>query len=143
MTKMTLCILTFVLPFFLVTCVIDTFDMRLNIVNKTQETVFINISKNNRFTSPVIDRISRDTLWDEMRWSSPRDSSTHMPPSLGSWEKYINKKCEDSTLTIFIFDTKLLKSMSLDSIVTKQLYTRKLAYKAKDLERLNWRVEYR
>lgn len=144
MTRLILCALIIVFPFFLTECVVDTFDTRLRIVNKTHETVFINLSKNNLFTVPVVlDPIKRDTLWDEMRWTPSIDSSVHIPPSLGSWVNYINEKCKDSTLTVFIFDKKLLKSVPLDSLVTKQLYSKKFSYKVKDLEKLNWRVEYK
>ena len=136
--------LIIVLPFLLIKCVVDTFDTRLRIVNKTTETVFINLSKNDRFTSPVVlDLVKRDTLWDEMRWTPSMDSSEHIPPSLGSWEKYINEKCQDSTLTVFIFDRNLLRSVPLDTLIVKQLHTKKFTYKAKELERLNWRVEYK
>lgn len=143
MTKSILRVLIIVLPFFLTECVVDTFDIRLKIVNKTDETIFVNLSKNSRFTTPVvIDPIKRDTLWDEMRWTPSMDSSVHIPPSQGSWEAFINKRCEDSTLTVFIFDKELLKSISPDSLVSKQLYTKKFTYKVKDLEKLNWRIEY-
>ena len=77
-----------------------------------------------------------------MRWSPPRGSLAHIPPSLGSWEEYINKKCEDSTLTVFLFDATLLTSVPRDSLVAQQLCTKKFAYKVKGLEKLNWRVVY-
>ena len=143
MTNVIRRVLPVVLPFLLSACVFDTFDMRLSVVNKTPAIVFITLSPNGRFTYPVVIDITRgDTVWNEMRWSPPRDSSAHMPPSLGSWEEYINKKCEDSTLTVFMFDTALLTRVPLDSLVAQQLYTKKFTYKARDLEKLKWRVAY-
>ncbi|OGX88213.1 hypothetical protein [Hymenobacter glacialis] len=65
-----------------------------------------------------------------------------MPPALGSWEEYINKKCEDSTLTVFLFDTTLLTGVPRDSLVVQQRYTKKYEYKAKDLEKASWRVVF-
>lgn len=140
----TLVIITF--SVLLYRCVVDTFDMKLRIVNKTSGTIFVDLSQSSKsFKSHpvVIDSIKRDTLWNYIRWVSPLDSLSNQPPSGGSWESYINKKCEDSTLTVFIFDKALLKSVKPDSLVAKQLYSKKFTYKVKDLEKLNWRVEYK
>ena len=127
-------------------CVIDTFDMKLKIVNQTEDTIFVGPSKSGKsFKShPVqIDSIKGDTLWRYMEWVNPFDSLDGPPPTLGSWEAYINEKCEDSTLTVFIFEKPLLKSVSADSLVSNQIYSKKYSYKVKDLEKLNWRVEYK
>jgi hypothetical protein len=126
-------------------CIVDSFDTRLTIINKTSQTIFIDISKDGYFNkAPIsVDTVKRDTIWDNMRWTPPMDSSSHIPPSLGSWEKYVNEKCKDSVLTIFIFDEQLLKSVSQDSLITNQICSEKYLYKVKDLERLNWRIEYR
>lgn len=130
-------------PFFLVGCVVDTFDTKLIVVNETPETVFVDLSKSKSFEShPVsIDTTKGDTLWSYMRWIPPMDSLNSQPP-LGSWERYINEDCSDSTLTVFIFDRRLLRSTSRNSLIAKQLYSRKYSYKVRDLENLNWRIEY-
>jgi len=130
---------------FLNRCVIDTFDMRLKVVNKTEKTIFVDLSKSGYFKShPVlIDSIKMDTLWNYMKWVNPLDSVDNIPRSQGSWEAYINEECQDSTLTVFIFDKPLLKSTSPDSLVSNQLYSKKFSYKVKDLEKLNWRIEYK
>jgi len=122
----------------------DPYDMKLKIVNQTDETIFIDISKAKSFKSypVVIDEIKKDTIWNYMTWIKSKDS-LEVPAIGNSWEGVINKQSEDSTLTIFIFDRELLKSVPPDSLVSKQLYTKKFAYKVKDLEKLNWRVEYK
>lgn len=144
MTHVSRRLLPVVLPFLLSACVVDTFDMRLSVVNNTSDTVFLALSPNGRFaTYPVvIDHLRGDTVWNEMRWAAPRNSSAHLPPALGSWEEYLNKKCADSTLTVFVFDAALLTRVPPDSLVAQQLYTQKFAYKAKDLEKMHWRVVY-
>lgn len=131
-------------PCFLIGCVVDTFDTKLIVVNKTPGTVFVDLSKYKSFEShPVpIDTVKGDTLWNYMRWIPPMDSLNNQPP-FGSWERFINEDCTDSTLTVFIFDKKLLKSTQPDSLIANQLYTKKYSYKVKDLEKLNWRIEYR
>jgi len=131
-------------PLFLIGCVADTFDRKLKIVNNTRGTIFVNISKNRAFKSHPIatDLVKGDTLWNYMRWISPLDSLNSQPP-FGKWESYIDKKCEDSTLSIFIFENELLKSVAKETLVSKQLYSKKFSYKVKDLEKLNWRVEYK
>jgi len=124
-------------------CVVDTFDMRVRIVNNTAETIFVVLSTTKSLSShPIaIDPIKGDTLWNDMRWVNPLDSINSIPPSEGSWGAYINRKCQDSTLTVFVFDKSMLKSASRDSLAIKQLYSERFTYKVKDLEKLNWRVE--
>lgn len=126
-------------------CVVDTFDMKLKIVNQTSGTIFVDLSNDKSFNAhPVsIDTVKGDTLWNYMIWVPSLDSLENIPPSLGSWESFINKRCQDSTLTVFLFDKELLKSVKPDSLISNQLYSKKYSYKVKDLEKLNWRVEYK
>ena len=129
---------------FLDGCVVDTFDSKLIVVNATPNTIFIDLSKSKSFEShPVpIDEVNGDTLWNYARWIPPMDSLNGQPP-FGSWERYINGNCTDRTLTIFIFDSRLLKSVPRDSLVSNQIYSRKYSYKVRDLEKLNWRIEFK
>jgi len=144
MRKIILKLYIIAIPAFLAQCVMDTFDTKMTIINKTGETIFIALSKDGQFkNSPIsYDSIRKDTIWDNMRWTPSMDSSIHIPPSLGNWENYINEKSQDSTLTVFIFDKELLKNAAPDSLVKHQLYTKKYTYKVKDLDKLNWRIEY-
>jgi|GEM_PF-2503883 len=127
---------------FLSGCVYDVFDNKLIIVNKSNQTIFVNLSKTNSFSSfPVlIDTLKGDTLWEYMSWIPAGDSLRNQPP-FGGWEDYINKRCEDSTLTVFIFDRKLLKNNSRDTLVKNQLYSKKYSYTVKHLQKLHWRIE--
>jgi hypothetical protein len=145
MRRITLTLYIITISTFLTQCVVDTFDTRLTIINKTPETIFIVLSKDGQFKTPPvsIDLIKRDTIWDNMRWTPPMDSSIHIPQSLGSWENYINEKCKDSTLTIFVFDRRILKSVTQDSLLANQLYSKKYSYKVKDLKKLNWTLAYK
>ncbi|MBS1557664.1 MAG: hypothetical protein JST69_02960 [Bacteroidetes bacterium] len=129
---------------FLSGCVYDKFDNKLVIINKSTETVFVDISKKSSFNShPIsIDSVKRDTLWNYMRWIPAGDSLRCQPP-FGSWEGYVNKSCEDSTLTVYLFGKKLLTGTPQDSLVKNQLYSKKYSYKVKDLEKLHWRIEYK
>ena len=58
------------------------------------------------------------------------------------WEKQVNEVYKDSILTVFIFNQEVLKKTPSDSLILKQIYTKKFSYKVKDLEKVNWRIEY-
>jgi hypothetical protein len=77
-----------------------------------------------------------------MNFINSRDSA--LLPLIGrdGWRNAIIKRSVDSTLTVFIFDIALLESVSPESLVAKQLCSKKVVYGLRDLERLNWRIEY-
>jgi hypothetical protein len=131
-------------PFLLVGCVIDTFDTKLKTINKTADTIYVTLSETSFYKHhPIeIDSTNGNILWDYMLWINPLDSSFHIPRTLGGWENYINEKCQDSTLTVFLFDETLLKSVPRDSLIARQLYSKKFSYKVKDLEKMKWRIVY-
>lgn len=122
----------------------DPYDNRLKIINNSSETIFVELSEDESFSyskSPiVIDSLTKDTLWHYMQFVSPMDSLRI--PQLGkkSWEKNINKYYKDSILTVFIFDSKLLREKPFEVIASEKLYSKKFRYKVKDLEKINWRL---
>jgi hypothetical protein len=59
-----------------------------------------------------------------------------------SWEDYINNECKDSTITVFIFNSELLRSSIQQTLIKKQQFTKKYLYKVADLKRLNWVIDY-
>lgn len=126
----------------------DPIDKKIVLSNKSSDVIFFSTSVNDSIItrSPFshaykIDQ--GDTIWDESSNLVLSDSSKFLT-IIGkhAWENYINKKCKDSTLRIFIFNKSLTK-VPWDTIVSKQLYSKKFTYKVKDLEALNWRVEYK
>jgi hypothetical protein len=123
----------------------DPYDTRLTIVNKTSDTILFSLSEDGNFERhPVwIDSTNQDTLWTHTDFVKPQDEMTIASMGKNSWEKNITEHYKDSTLTVFIFDKELLKSVPPDSLVSGQLYSKKFAYKVKDLEKLNWQVEYK
>lgn len=115
----------------------------LEVVNRSSDTIFFELSYNRKLESYPIQRgASGDTLWQHMNFVYPRDSAELPLIGRNAWRNFINKKSTDSTLTIFVFERGLLKSVAPDSLVAKQLYSKKFFYTVKDLEKLKWRVEY-
>ena len=128
--------------FILIYTACDPYDIKLKIVNSTHDTIFLDISKTGKFEShPIyVDEINRkDTVWNFMTWINPMDSLS--VPAIGnSWEGSINKDFMDSTLTIFVFEKKLLKNTSRDSLLANQIYSRKYAFKVSQLQKMKWRI---
>lgn len=58
------------------------------------------------------------------------------------WETHIDEKCQDSTLRVFFFEKELIMQIAWDTILEKQLYSKKLEFTVSDLEKVNWKVVY-
>lgn len=123
----------------------DPYDTRLTIVNNSNDTILLALPEDGRFKKyPIwIDSITQDTLWTHTDFITPHNEMSVVSMGKKSWEDHLSKHYKDSTLIVFIFDKEFLKSTPSDSLVSKQLYTKKYAYKVRDLEKLNWRVEYK
>ena len=122
----------------------DPYDMKLKIVNNTNEIIYLDISKSKTFNShPIfLTENAKDTVWNYMTWIKPKDSL--MVPAIGnSWEGVVNKECVDSTLIIFIFKDHLLKTTSRDSVLKYQVNSKRLFLTVPDLNRINWRIDFR
>lgn len=117
-------------------------DGKLTIANESKDTIFIALSADGIIKENPIKFVNGDTLWSHIRYILPEKEDHPLSFGSNSWENTINTKYKDSTLTIFIFDKKLLKLVTEDSLLKHQLYSEKFSYKVKDLEKLNWRIEY-
>lgn len=117
--------------------------------NESGQVIFYSTSFNDSITGrdPFINsyKITEgDTIWDESSNLLLRDSSKSLTIiGKDAWVDYINERCEDSTLRIFVFEKELIERIPWDSIVAEGIYTKKFSYKVKDLEKLNWRIEYK
>jgi hypothetical protein len=135
----------YLFTFYCYNCVVDKFDDKMKIVNSSNETIFVILSPSIFFKSMpvIIDNKNGDTLWNEMRWVKPLDSITFIPPTLGSWEEYVNKICESGRINIFIFENRLLKDISPDSLLLKQQKSKLYTLNINELEKNNWRIIYK
>lgn len=115
----------------------------LEIVNEANDTLFFELSHNRRLeVFPIQKEKNGDTLWSKMNFVFPKQNIKLPLIGKNGWNNFINKRCLDSTLTIFFFDEELLKEVSGDSLLEHQIYTKKSAYKVRDLEQLHWRIKY-
>lgn len=127
----------------------DPVDKKLTLANDSGDLIFYAMSPNDsiRGASPLnyaFEIEKPDTIWDESRNLLLSDSSkTVAMIGKNAWEKYINEQCKDSALRIFVFEKSLITTISWDTLVAKQQYSKKFTYKVKDLKKLNWRVEYK
>ena len=129
------------LMLFLSSC--DQFDARLIIANKSENEIFFNLSQ----TDSVIEysplrTYNNDTILEESNYLLPSDSMHQLAMGVNMWERHINEECQDSTLRVFFFDKELIMEIPWDTILKKQLYTKKLEYTVSDLEKVNWKVVY-
>jgi hypothetical protein len=122
---------------------------KIELHNRSSKVIFYSTSVNDSITgrNPFTNayKINEgDTTWDESSNLLLSDSSKFLTIiGKNAWVDYINKNCKDSTLRIFVFEKELIEQIPWDTLVAKQLYTKKFSYKVKDLEKLNWQIEYK
>ena len=125
---------------FIVGC--DPHDGKLTIANNTDDTIFYSFSYDSDSISsyPIHQKDEKDN-YDDSYIVKPKSENHELV--MDTWEYFINTKCKDSTLKIFFFSKKLIRKAGKDSIMRKQLYSKRERLKVKDLEKLNWRVVYK
>lgn len=120
----------------------DRWDQRLVLVNKRRvDTLYLTISMDDRFDRHPVWIERGDTVWTHIRYLAPGDSIRPLSIEGITWRDQINEHCKDSTLSIFVFENTLLKVVRRDSLVAKQIYSKKITMKVRELDRLNWRLE--
>jgi hypothetical protein len=122
----------------------DPYDSRLTIVNNTQDTIFWKLSdkEQEQWSSPVFYDEQNNIVWNESSIVLPDSIDKDYMLGRNGWEDFINERFEDSTLRVFIFEKELVLNTPWDTIVEKQIYTKKYAITVKKLEKLNWRIVY-
>lgn len=134
------------LLFLMMAC--DPIDDRLTIRNNSNEIIFY-ISTSHRElggNSPTINSFKvneKDTLWDETsNLIFPLSSKKLIMIGRNGWEDFINEECEDGKLKIYILENNLFKTYPWDTIVNKQLYSKKYEMSIKDLSAKDWTIFY-
>ncbi len=118
----------------------DFQDGKLNLVNKSKDTIFYIFSFGSDSIHEFPLRIYNKTFdYSNSFMIKPLDSQFCL--AMDPWENIINKS-KDRNLRVFFFKLDLIKTAGKDSILNNQLYTKKEKLSVEDLEKLNWRVVY-
>jgi hypothetical protein len=104
----------------------DINNQKLLLVNKTNNPIYYEL-----LTDTVLSK--EHYLYKVSPYDSVRPNFVFGPE--GAWEYKINTWSSDSTLHIFIFTTDKIT----DDVINKKQFKR-LDYKVKDLEALNWKI---
>ena len=135
-----------VLNIFLISLIgCDFHDDRLMIINESTDTIFVDLTLNQAFIEhlPVeFDSLNGNIDLKRGNPALPDSSYKFSFHGRNGVKDFINR-CEDSTLTIFIFTKELIMNNSWDSIKSNQLYSKKILLTLDELEKLNWRVIYK
>lgn len=130
----------------LISC--DPVDDRLQIVNKSQNTIFYLYSKSDRMFPPLTHikkyHIENGDSIEYDIHNKVAPNSTKFIRILGKkvWENYINTLCEDSTLRIFLFSKDTLEKYDWNYIEYNKMYLKKYYITVKYLEKQNWQIVY-
>jgi hypothetical protein len=118
----------------------DPHDGKLTLVNTTKDTVFYTLSyDNDSFGNSPAKKLAGRIIYSNSSYIVPLSEEHYA--SMDKWENVVNSS-KDSSLKVFFFSSSLIKSTSKDSLLTNQLYSKKMKLKVKDLEKLNWKVVY-
>lgn len=120
----------------------DRGDGKLTLINNSTDTIYFDspYCGDSILSYPIYIKNGKiDTLYSNMILPKQEHHSIVMD----SWEYFINTRCKDSTIRVIFFNNTLIKTAGKDSIMKYQLYSKKFKLKVKDLEKLNWEVEYK
>ena len=120
----------------------DQLDRKLQLFNNSKDTVYF-VENDTNYIYKLPYQINRDSANLKFHLDRYIRPFSLVPIGvIGNWEESINNS-QDSSIYIFFFSKELIKKNSKDSsIVKKQLYSKKVKLKVKDLEKLNWKVTY-
>jgi hypothetical protein len=115
----------------------DTNDGRLHLVNKSNKIISFEYSNDSLPNSPnKIEYYRRDSF---------PPNSTKMELMRGpddAWLRYIRNGSEKK-LYLFVYDyDTLIKYDNMDTVRKKRLYVKKISFSEKELNDLNWQVEF-
>ena len=126
------CLLLFIITM-IVSC--DLTDLKLSLVNNTNKAIYFQLSYDTIITN--------DKEYLESSNIFPAESvRPHFARGgKGAWEYHISDKSKDSTLHIFFFMSDTVKHYGWDDGISKGKYKR-MDFKVKDLDSLEWTVVY-
>jgi hypothetical protein len=119
----------------------DPMDMRLTIVNESSHDIFYQVSSDDSFSdSNPLRIIENDTVWHESSMVKRNSETTKAMLGRNGWESFINKKCKDSILRLFVFKKDLLLSDNWESIFKRQFFSQKYNMTIEELEKNDWKI---
>jgi len=125
---------------YLISC--DHYDMRLKIINKSNQNFFYSISINDSiYPSSPLRIYKKDTILEESSFVSSNTINKEAMLGKNSWEYFVKKECENGKIRIFFFKDSLILNTKWDSIYKYQIYTEKMSFNFKELEKLNWEIK--
>lgn len=134
--------------FFFIICFTscDIYDGKLILYNNSNETIYYVVNEFDvGFDSfeyyPLVYKNGKlDTLYSNI--ILPAEKQHHVSVGYETWEELMRTQTIDTSINIFFFSEKLIKSVSSDSLLRYQLYTKKMKLKLSDLQKLKWEVKY-
>jgi hypothetical protein len=125
----------------------DPFDDKLILINKTSDKIYYTESlcailatfyeANAKVQGSNLTYLN---FIDELR--PGQEKRVMLPGRTGAWINYVNKYCEDQKLRIYTFNIDTLKKYSWKDVMYKNIYVNKIEVSVKDLDALNWKVEF-
>lgn len=112
----------------------DYSDTKLTITNNSSKSIVIDYSEDSLLTSV------NSVEYYIAKQISPREKKTVF--HRGLWSNYI-KNSKKKKIFFFFFDIDTLKKYNnMEFIRTHKLYTKKLGLTEKELDKINWQIEY-
>lgn len=124
----------FLLTLNLLSC--DYYDGRLEIINKTDETIVFEYDNDTVLEVPSVNK-KEYFLSNKIE---PGDTNrVVLMGSTQAWPWFVAEK-PDSTLRIYVFNHDLVVNSDWDSLRANKLYKKRLDYNLDDLNSMDWKI---
>jgi len=124
----------------LIICGCDKYDIRLNIKNSNNETIYTAISMD-------------DQLENSEEITSGSDKKSHLTRKIetgktenierygfNAWNDFL-KFSNEKSMRVFVIPESVFNTNSWEDICKKRMYTKVLKYSLNDLEKANWLID--
>lgn len=136
----------FMLVLLALTAGCDPLDMRLHIVNNSEEVVYFDFAFDDRLDTSMIKNISPfhgSKVDDDTKYVHRiLPSDTSILAYFVSWETQINRRSEDRRIRVYLFLEDVLATKTHSTIVLENLHLKKYVLSVQELEKINWTIVY-
>lgn len=129
------------LPVLLTGCIMDYYDQRLSVINKSPVCVALEI------VNDTTKQTENGIAYYQSHAMVPNDTSFIIKPGENAWLEYVNKG-KAKTLYIYFFDIDTLNKYQkggadMSYLLGSKRYLKRLDYSLDELTKANWEITYK
>jgi hypothetical protein len=127
-------------PVMLTGCIMDYFDRRVSVVNKSPVRIAVEI------VNDTTKRTANNIAYYQSHAIAPNDTSFITRAGKNAWLEYINKG-KGKTLYVYFFDLDSLNKYEkgdadMSYLLGNKIYLKRVGYSLDELTKSNWEIKY-